>query len=507
MSKGRSRNNLHLLSLIAILTTLFSFNIANISAASAAPGSADLSVSTPNAEFLGQVWFFSICNMGDETVTDIDLDINTNNWTPDTILPINSGPTDLGSFSDLDSWSGELRNGECLQLASLGMISDDIGEDVTGSISIASSTLEGSIPNIDPESSNDTGTVTPYEVVELPDLTLSTRLLTSGVISSGTNVSYEVTIENIGQGDQPTTTVDNYITIAFVIPPSASFNVPVGDPITDIVDLDANDDLNIQSCMNYGSTSNLNAATGTANPGNVGYCQLELSSPMVSGTTAKFQFNMVATSDFASGNEKVTGLVLGVDRDAILFQTDMVTNTNVFARETNNKVILTYNTAELQTTINRCPGQGATTTNGTGCFRVSFNKLIYAPDFIEDDLVLTGGGTVTGFTRLDDYTWEVNVSGIPAGATVALTLAENSVQDYSAVMNGVQVLGENTIRYEAAGSDSNQTGNQTTTANGTLANTGAGSGWQSGLVLILIGAFLLITQRFHRKLDINSNLK
>src|SRR5690606_9524818 len=106
--------------------------------------------------------------------------------------------------------------------------------------------------------------------------------------------------------------------------------------------------------------------------------------------------------------------------------------------------------SDLQMIVNRCPGQGETTSDGTGCFRVSFNKVIWGPSFDEDDLILDGGGSISSFTQIDNNLWEVQVSGILPGATLTLLLGADSVQDYSAVLNSTAVLGVNTIRYELA---------------------------------------------------------
>ncbi|HQZ14651.1 MAG TPA: LPXTG cell wall anchor domain-containing protein, partial [Acidimicrobiia bacterium] len=103
---------------------------------------------------------------------------------------------------------------------------------------------------------------------------------------------------------------------------------------------------------------------------------------------------------------------------------------------------------------------------------------------------------ITGFTQLDDYTWEINVSGIPQGKTFEIGLDPASVQDLSAVENGVQVLGETTIRFEVASA------NGSTSANGTLANTGVDSlEWMTAMAFLMIG-FALV--RGSRKKEIKS---
>ncbi|MEI2834746.1 MAG: hypothetical protein V9G25_08220, partial [Acidimicrobiia bacterium] len=76
---------------------------------------------------------------------------------------------------------------------------------------------------------------------------------------------------------------------------------------------------------------------------------------------------------------------------------------------------------------------------------VTFSKLIFAPSFTQDDMVLIGNGNITGFTQVDDYSWDVTVAGIVKGSTLKLSMdAAKKLTIIQLFKNQVQVLGENT---------------------------------------------------------------
>ena len=84
-------------------------------------------------------------------------------------------------------------------------------------------------------------------------------------------------------------------------------------------------------------------------------------------------------------------------------------------------------------------------------------------------------------------------------------MKDASVLDYSAVLSGVQVLGENVIRYEIPSANASvpDVTNSTTgspigtvnSAKGTLANTGLETDWPTGIVLILVGMGLFVASK------------
>ena len=79
-------------------------------------------------------------------------------------------------------------------------------------------------------------------------MTLSTRLITTGKISSNTDVNYELTIGNIGQGDYligNSPTGSNQPRVYFLMPNNASF--------TSITDNNTSDNLNVTGCFDIGS--------------------------------------------------------------------------------------------------------------------------------------------------------------------------------------------------------------------------------------------------------------
>lgn len=471
----------HLRLALLIAFVVIPLQLVNISAAHAS-GSADLYITNLHISYSGQVLIFDVCTQaGSDTVSQFTLDFNVSNL--DIQSSFGAGTTmstDQGSFNaSVTTWSGSLTPGDCLSVASIGNVTGPVGDEVSGTVSIASSVLEDTSTNVDPNTVDNSATFTPFTIPNPPDLALTARLLTSGTITTNTPVSYEMTINNVGVGVQPSG--EYSMTLAFLIPDSATY--------TSVVDLDPTDPVTMHNsdCNFLGDSSNLNAATGAAHPGTIVYCNLDASQDFEAGATTHFQFNMTANSDFVSGDVKVVGVVVGQDRDSIYLQADLGNNIDIFARDSNNYVNLTYDDTELNVTVNRCPGQGATTTNGTGCFRVSFSKLIYAPSFTVDDIVLTPSGSVTSFTQLDDYTWEVHVAGITPGTTLALSLGAASVEDYSAVQNGVQVLGENTIRYETESASSSGS----TSASGTLAETGKHVDITTPLLLLALGLVLV----------------
>ncbi|MFN8016419.1 MAG: LPXTG cell wall anchor domain-containing protein [Acidimicrobiia bacterium] len=467
------------------VVVIYLLSTVNISYAAA--GSADLSI-TGSTVYLGSIYAFTVCNGGDETVTSFTLDVQSTNYQIKEyfVLPQGNGSgTTTSTPGTYDSgtgvWNGVIANTQCVNVAVYGDITVPVGGTTSLSISITQSELQGSIANVDPNNANDTTYIGPTNVITLPDFAINTRLLTTGTIQAGTQVSYETTISNVGEGSSPS---NETLALAFIVPDAASF--------TSVTDSDTNDRLDITSnpgCFPFGPPSN--AGSGLAGySGEIVVCVLQPNADIQPGDSFPFIFNMNATSSFASGAVTVYGFISGTDTDSLLNQVGLLRGDDTFSllSNMNNLVRLQYDPDALTVTINRCAGQSAVTTNGNGCFTVTFNKLIWEPSFTRDDLVLSGGGSVSGFTKVNDYTWRVDVTGITPGSVLRLTLGDKSVQDYSAVQNGVQVLGENEIRYESAGS------------NGSLPKTGADSTTVIVSIIMIGIGFILIKKSKRRSI-------
>ncbi|MFN8015992.1 MAG: hypothetical protein U0R17_05235 [Acidimicrobiia bacterium] len=414
-----------------------------------------------------------IHNAGTDSIGEISLDTTFSNFTVTDSLALPSGfassnATDNGSYNNtLQKWTGTLEGSQIVALGFIGT-AGSIGQQIQVTSTILSSKLSDTSNNVDSNSSNDSASYTSAPIAADPDLVISTRLLTSGPITNGTPVSYEVTLTNSGQG----TYIDN---------PSSSklgvyFVLPGGVTYTNGLDADTNDPLNVDACGTIGPASSVPGLASYA--GDIVGCQFTPVGGVLSpGQSGKVIINLVANTAFATGSTVVVGVAVGDDLDSIRTQATVFAGIDpATITDNNNLVVLAFDNSELKVTVNRCPSQKEFTTDGTGCFRVSFNKLIYAPSFIQDDLALASGVSVTSFSQLDNYTWEVRVKGISRGTTFALTLDPSSVQDYSAVQNGVQVLGENTIRY----------------LDSTLPATGAENNFPTAFALILFGLILVL---------------
>lgn len=473
---------------IATLALPFNFGVAY-----AAPGSADLRTSV-HVGYLGAVINGQVCNDGDETVIQFTLNIDSTTNYDVTSMVVNPDPgsggstaTDPGTVDpDTGIWTGLVANGECVVIIIYGDVTGSIGDNLGATVTVSDSILEGSTPNVDPNSSNDTGSLTPYAIAEIPDIAIQTRLLTEGEITVGSTVSYEVIYGNVGDGFIPQDE-DMMSVVTFIVPDAASFDT--------IIDLDPGDVLssNPGTCFNVGAPVNIGSGLAGME-GTVIICLLARSGDLAAHTSYSFQFDMIASEAFVSEGVSVYANATGPDLDTMNMQQALFNGDNPFdtMSDVNNLAELTYDNDELITYINRCPGQNATTADGTGCFRVSFNKLIWEPSFDVSDLVLSAGD-ITSFTKIDNYTWEVRISNIPLGQSATLTLTEGSVLDYSAV-SSVQVLGENVIRYEVAGAGDTD-GSVDGSAAGSLPETGTETQWPLGVILVLIGAGMVLSSK------------
>ena len=470
----------HLPKILIAIIVVISAQLIGVTMASATPGTNDLELSNGSLDYLGQVAQFKVCNNGLETITSIQYDYNLSNLTPNQYIVIpgsESTASDTGSVNATTGlWTGSLESTKCIHYAVFNTVTGAVGQTISGDISIVSSTIQGGATNIDDVSNNDTITETPFTIVNTPDLAATTHLITPGPIHNGDTLSYEVDVTNVGVGADP---VNDQFTIAFIIPAAATFQ--------DLVYTGGTQTATPSQACGGNDTSQMGPGL-SQHAGYLTFCNFTWGSEFQPGQIAKFVVTMVANQDFESNGVNVVGAISGIDPDSLFIQVDMARGLDPFARTANNFFNLTYNTDALQVTINRCTGQQAVTVNGSGCFNVSFSKKILASSFTVDDLVLSGGGTVSGFTKIDDQNWRVDVAGIQPGSTLALTLGANSVQDLNAINNDVHVLGENTIRYEVA------TPAGTTSANGTLAKTGIDSSELYGALTFLILGLVLIIQ-------------
>lgn len=459
--------------MVIMLSMAIGIQISSSSLAYAAPGSADLNLSVWAIDNSGQVFASTVCNGGDETVIQFKFTNTLTGVVIDTLVsfPSDSNPaTDSGSIDqDTGIWTGVLENTQCINIAHINSIVGDYGDFMTSTATISDSKLVGNIDNDETGfDANNTVVSAPVEIVPQPDLALSTRLLTPGTISNGTEITYETTVSNIGEGPDPSGDQHN---VLFIIPEDVtygSFEVTSATAPYEVDNCQTGPPQMISSVVPY---------TGT-----LIMCQGTLSADLEAGSNYSILFHMTASASFVSGSTEVIGAVGGGDRDTLLVQKSLIAQENPFELDINNIVHLQYDDQALQATVARCPGQGETTTNGRGCFRITFNKKIYAPSFTTSSINLGGKGTVDTLVQLDDFTWEVRVKDITPGATLTFLLNLNTVQDYNAVMNSTQVLGINTIRYEVDGE----------AASGSLPETGFNqAGFDTALLLLALGVLMV----------------
>lgn len=439
----------------------------------------------------GKGGLINVCNDGDEAVQSFTLVNDTVGATvSDTLVTADAQktpPTTPGVIQLNGNWVGLLEIGQCVTIATLLENTVAIGESTTPTFHVENSVLQGGAPN-------------PYQGIVShsygtflnslpPDIAITPRLTTKGTIQNGTNVVYEVTIANIGDGAYP---VAENLSFAMLIPTAANYSQVTTVPAKSDVGIVIN------FCQNLGVPSNVSPNLA-AYSGSVAYCNINITDDLNPGEKIVLNFEMQATAEFTSGSFFARVFIIGYDVDSLRFQAALIRpGDDPFALDINNIAALEYNNDVLQTTVNRCPGQGATTTDGTGCFTVSFNKKIYAPEFTSDDLLLNGGGKIETFTQIDDFTWQVTISGITPNSILSLTLGEGGVQDYNAVVNGAQVLGENTIRYELPYEVAALNSNNVTAASGLLAETGNNEDLSAPILLLLFGSGLLFLSHKNR---------
>ena len=385
-----------------------------------------------------------------------------------------------------------LDGGQCFILIITIDETGNLGEQVTTTTSIVSSIHDvDDVVNVDTNTGNDSETLDPYTIALLPDIKTETRLLTSGAISATDNVEYQIDLSNIGQG---TYFDENSFQYIFVLPEGSSFvSVADGEP---------GDLLNATSgnCVNYGRMG-----IEVPVPGadyfygrQIVLCSLTLTSGNelpVGNAVYSFKVTLLAGADLAAGNANVMGLFQGNDAGTLDYQFKVMTGIQlidtIVSEPNDNIVFLSYDPTALNATASLCPGQPAVSTDGTGCFRISFNKEIYEPFFDVTDIQITGSGSVDTLFKLGNNLWEVRIKNIEPNKTATISLLLGGIVDYSAVESQTQVLGINAIRYavDAAPVASNS-------ASGALANTGSETTSASfAFGMLLVGLSLVFASR------------
>jgi len=396
-----------------------------------------------------------ICNLGTESVESFVLENNSENLntTNVDISDSNTTATSDGIF-DFESltWSGgQMDQNQCVWLTIHGNATGEVGDTLTIRFDLIESTLLGGAPNVETDTSDNFNSVTrPIET--LSDMSIKSRLTTTGALQNGDSLSYELTVKNESGNAYPGQGFGLY----FIIPEETVF-----DDVT--LDVTA-DDLTLLYCFDTGPASEADEVFA-AYEGHLVVCSFDSPNREFNvGSTLTITFNLTAAAGFETGVTKVAGMLFAsAESDSYFIDNYLETGNDPFSLNLNNVIELTFDADPLTVTINRCTGFNAVIDTSTGCFNVVFNKEIYAPSFTVDDLVLTNGGTISNLEQIDEFTWQVDVVNLVDKQTATLTMDVASVLDLSAVVNDVQVLGENTIRYEAPGSNSGGNDTPTTT--------------------------------------------
>ena len=498
MKKYKSLLSIALVALMAI-----GIQVATLSAANAATNT-DLSIDGRRT-FANHAIDIDVCNEGSTAVKEIVLDIDSTNFVfNDSFFNVpETNASNRGSYDvDTSTWTGLLDAGQCFKLIISGNETASLGDSVTTSISIASSihNVDDAI-NIDTDNSNDSITFDPYTIALLPDMKTEARLVTTGTISPTDDVEYQVTLSNIGQGTYVNTNSFQYI-----------FVLPEGSAFVSIADNDPGDLLNASSgnCFNYGRMNievpipGADYFTGRQ----IVICSLSLSSGTeLPADDSIYSFNVIITAGtgLASGTADVMGLFQGNDTGTMKYQNTVMNGIQLidtFDSDPNDNIaFLSYDPSALKATASLCPGQSEISTDGTGCFRIRFNKDIFEPSFDVTDIEVSGSGIVDTLIKVSDNLWEVRVKNIELNKTATISLLLGGIVDYNAVQSDTQVLGINAIRYAVEDSPVN-TGNAqannaiNNSASGTLAATGNnGSTSIYAISLILIGFAITFANR------------
>lgn len=480
------------LTIFALLALgIFVVQVSTIATSFAADAPTDLNVYVMSFEH-DHALQYRICNEGPTPVSDISVTNDFTNFAPTEYLYFffSSQATNPGTVDSNGNWSNGLLEGtnapggnQCLYILVNGTATGGLGSSIGLTTTVTSATLEDSSANIDTNTANDSYSYISNPLTPEADMALDTRLLTTGEITAGQDINYELTISNHGPGDyvKDALNSDDNVTVFFLMPAGATFN--------SMDDTDTNDNLDIMGCFAFGSIHQFGPQMAQYD-GDVEGCAFGIHSgnTIPSGASYSFQANVHTTTDFVSGETHIGAMLDGGDAGTVEYINAVLHLQNFFELDSNNINNLTFDATDLIPTVNPCAGQGTTVSVNDACFTISFNKDIYGPSFTADDLVLTGGGTISSFAETSHGVWTVHVTGMTPGGTLTVSLAEGGIQDLSAVSNGVQVLGINTVKYETPSSG---TPSGSTSANGTLAETGKNVDWITPVLLLLLGLVLL----------------
>jgi len=456
-------------------------------------GNEDINTIVPG-QFSGNEFYLKLCNSTGEAVQSATLQLTSQNIS-NLKLNLNQAFSDahtLGSYNaQTKTWTGEIYDGDCLYFDISGTAANTLGAKASIDANIVTAVTDGETVGVDGYVER---SYSHEKMINLlPDLAIFATLKTTGNIKAGDTVNYDVDVANIGDGMLGSNN-DSYVGIYFIVPDGATF--------LDVADLDTNDSLNFSGCEVQGNIHDMGPQF-SAYYGDLVACSLESTTGLQPKSHHLFRFTMTAGNSFAQGTAQVLGVAFADDPDTILFMNTFETGEDGFALEINNIFRLSYDPGELTVTINRCEGYTGVIEINDACFTVVFNKPIWAPSFVLDDLILEGEGQIYSFTQNTDTQWTVRINGMVLGQTLRLTLDPESVQDLSAVLNGTYVLGENTIRFGSLTSDKSSAvsetnpvqsnGNLTSkSSSGLLANTGSETfpNVISALSLIFVGLFL-----------------
>jgi hypothetical protein len=492
-----------MLSLMMVLLIAVSVQLSSLAVAHAATDT-DLSLEL-SRRYSNQAISLYTCNQGATAIKEITFDISSTNFVFDSsffIFP-DTNATNFGSYDVGTSiWTGLLDGGQCFRLIVRGHETGTLGQEVTTSASIVSSIQSDDTINVDTDNSNDSETKDPYIITILPDLKTQTRLVTPGAITSTDNVDYQIILSNVGEG----TYVDNdAMQFLFVLPEDSTFVGVSDDDATDLIGVSNS------NCVPFGRLG-----IDVPVPGVdffygrlVMICSLAIvgGEIPVGNDTYSFTVTLTAGDGLASGDAGVFAFVQGNDTGTMGIHNTVMTGVQLIdtleSNPNNNMVLLSYDPSALNATSSLCPGQGEVSTDGTGCFRITFNKAIFEPSFDASDVQITGSGVVDSITKIGDNLWEVKIKDIELNKSATISLLLGGIVDFNAVQSGTQVLGINTIRYAsvdaAGGTGGANPGSPLGTvnsANGTLAETGFNSYvFSISMSMILLGLMVAFATR------------
>ncbi len=499
-SQGELSNMKTRLLTIAVSTiALLTMQFATLTMASAATNT-DLSIEATRV-YSNQGLELTVCNEGSTAVKEIVFSISSTNFEYDStwfIFP-DTTATDDGIYDiNTSTWTGLLDGGECIKVVLAGNETGNIGDVVTSGASIVSSVHDADdAVNVDPNSANDSSTANPYTIGLLPDIKTEARLVTTGVIEESDNVDFEISITNIGDGLYNSAGGGQY---QFVLPEGSTFvGVTDGDE-SDVIGASTS------NCFNFGRLGIEVPVPGTDYffGRQIVICPIDFGGNNIPANSPTYTFTVTVTAgaSFAAGEADVLGMFNGNDTGTMDIHSKVMTGIQLYdtleAEPNNNIAFLSYDPTALNATSTLCPGQSAVSTDGTGCFRISFNKDIYEPSFDISDIVVTGSGTVSSLTKVGTNLWEVSITGIARNGTATISLNLGGIVDYSAVENGTQVLGVNSIRFadESTGDSESTLDSETASAAGTLPATGSNiSDLLTPMLLLLLGMGLAIAGR------------